>query len=122
MHDEQWDLIEAGDLLDHLPEATPEAPNPRPRRFQVFKLDKGKVFAVRVMSQRDEGATGFTETETAVISRNDPQWTLVRLKSKVMATGGFTVTRAATGETEYQRCPSPIRRSETTPQTLENRR
>lgn len=121
MRDDEWDLIEAGDLLDYIPLATASAPNPRPRRFQVFKLDQGRVFAVRMLSQDEQGATALTVTETAVISRADPVWSLVRLKSKVMATGGFIVRRAATGKEEYQRCPSASDRSMRTPQTLENR-
>jgi len=122
MRDDEWDLIEAGDLLDHLPPATTEEPNPRPRRFQVFKLDQGCVFAVRMLSRDEQGATALTVTETAVISRADSAWSLVRLKSKVMATGAFIVKRAATGEEEYQKCPSASDRSMRTPQTLEGRR
>lgn len=122
MRDDEWDLIEAGDLLDHLPAVTKEQPDPRPQRFQVFKLDMGRVFAVRMLSQNEQGGTSLTVTETAVISRNDPAWSLVRLKAKTMATGGFIVRRAATGEEEYQKCPSASDRSMGTPQTLENRR
>lgn len=121
MKDNEWELIEAGDLLDRIPAATEEAPNPRPQRFQVFKLDKGLVYAVRMLEQRTEDGTSFTVTETAVIEKADEKWKLVRMKSKVMATGGFIVKRADTGEEEYDRCPSAADKSMKEPQTLENK-
>jgi hypothetical protein len=117
MRDEELDLIEAGDLLDYLPPG-----EQRPNRFQVFKIEHGKIFAVRVLGQGKNGATELTTTETAVITGSSPNWSLVRLKTKVMATGGFIVKRAATGETEYDKCPSALDRSLKAAQTLESRR
>lgn len=127
MRADEWDLIDAGDLIDYLPLTTEKEPNPKVHRFQVFKLEDGKVYAVRMLGNRDDGSASFTETETAVISCATPaaaldRWTLVRLKSRVIATGGFIVHRADTGETEYDKCPSPLDRSRKEPQTLENRR
>lgn len=119
MKDNEWELIEAGDLLDRLPDDS-EA-GTRPQRFQVFKLDKGLVYAVRMIDQRTDDGTSFTVTETAVIEKATEKWRLVRMKSKVMATGGFLVKRAATGAEEYDRCPSAADKSMKKPQTLEDR-
>ena len=119
-----WELIEAGDLLEYLPVATKVAPKPTAQRFQVFKIDQGKVYAVRMLEQRTVEGASFTSTETAVLEEGTDGWSLVRMKSKVMATGGFVVTRAADNHEnpEYDRCPSAADKSMTTPQTLENRK
>ena len=124
MRDQEWDFIEAGDLLDYLPPTRKDDPNPTPRRFQVFKLDAGKVYAVRMLGNVDDGTTSITTTETAVISRGTARWSLVRLKTRAVATGGFIVTRAADNHQtpEYDKCPSPLDRSTRKPQTLEDRR
>jgi hypothetical protein len=123
MQESDWELIEAGDLLEHLPAPTKEKPTPTPARFQVFKLDQGKVYAVRMIDQHTDEGVSFTTTETAVIEKHTSNWKLVRMKQKVVATGGFTVTRAADNHAnpEYQRCPSAADKSMTTPQTLENK-
>jgi hypothetical protein len=120
MRDQEWNLIEPGDLLDYMPPASSAEPHPTSRRFQVFKLDKGVVFAVRILNNRDDGSADFTVSETVRIAKNSPRWKMVSLKSKLVATGGFLVTRAD-GSTEYDRCPTPLDRSQAAPQTLQSR-
>ena len=108
MRDQEWELIEVADLLDYLPRATKKNPNPAPLRYQVFRLEEGTghVLAIRVMEQVDDGTASFTVTDTARITKNSDRWTYVTCKSKVVATGGFLVTRAS-GETEYEKCTTP---------------
>lgn len=118
MRAEEWDLIEAGDLLDYTPPSSKGNPNPARFRFQVWKLEGGKVYAVRMAGNRDDGTASFSVTEQAVLSAPSDRWTLVRCKSKVVATGGFIVQRAD-GGTEYDKCPTAIEKSRRVPQTLE---
>lgn len=108
MREQEWDLIEVGDALDYLPLATKANPTPTPLRYQVLQLEPGTghVVAVRLISNRDDGVSNFTATETARITKNSDQWTYVSVKAKVVATGGFVVKRAD-GTEEYDKCPTP---------------
>jgi len=113
MRDVEWDNIQEGDHLDYLPLPSKQERNPTPRRYMVYQLIEGRVQAMRPLKNHHDDGTLFSQNEIVVISKNSDRWTYVSVKGKIVATGGFIVTRAADGHAnpEYQKCPTDLERS-----------